>query len=795
MASGGQPRAVDHAEPTVALRLLSEPEQEGLAMSIKPASLLSTSGGGVGDPAARPDGQLKVCGAFVYASDLSVPGMLFGATTRSPHASARVIAIDTAAAAALPGVRAVLTHADVPAATTYGLDETDQPVLADGFVRYWGEPVAIVAADTEETARQAAARVRVDYEVLEPLTDPFRAAFDLPAPKVHPHGNLVRYQPVRRGDPSTCDPAVVVGNEYEVGMQDQAPLGPEAGLAFPAGDGVEIHAATQWLHVDRRQIALCLGLPEKKVKVVLAGVGGAFGAREDLSVQIHAAMLALRTGRPVRMVLDRTESFVGHVHRHPARMWYEHGATAEGKLLYVKATILLDGGAYTSTTGAVTGNAASFAVGPYVVPHVDIAAYGVRTNNPPCGAMRGFGAVQTCFAYESQMDALAARLGMDPVEIRAINAISQGKQIATGQFVDAPAPLAKMLRQARDLPLPPHRRADDPLSFPGGTCNTTRGEGLSRGIGYAIGIKNVCYSEGFDDHSTARVRLAVVNGEATAFIHTAAAEVGQGGVTIQAQIARTELGVEAVVIEPPDTTVGSAGSTSASRQSYMLGGALREACTAVRDKLLAMLQQQSAQPLPGVRLRNGKILSDQGSVLAAIADVLGAAQIAETAQFRHRRTEPLHPRTGQGDSHVQFAFCVHRAIVDVDVDLGLVKVVELAAVQDVGRILNRQAVEGQIHGGSAQGLGLALMEEIVTSSGVVRNAGFTDYLIPTILDMPPMRLEILESADPEAPYGVRGVGEPPTLSSTPAIVAAIRNATGRAVTRVPVRPWDLVETP
>jgi len=725
---------------------------------------------GIGASASRPDGVLKVTGEFAYASDLWLDDMVWGATLRSPHPAARIRAIDVGPALAMPGVLAALTHHDVPGTKFYGLERADQPVLAMEQVRYQGEPVAIVAADHPERARRAAAAIKVDYEVVEAVTDPWRAAFDPDCPKVHPQGNVVRHQPVRVG--SVFEAPVVVRGEYEVGMQDQAFLGPESGLAVPAADGgVDLYIATQWLHVDRDQIAPCLGLPPEKVRLTLAGVGGAFGAREDLSMQIHACMLALRTGRPVKMVYGRRESFFGHVHRHPARMRYEHGATRDGRLVYVKAEILLDGGAYCSSTPAVVGNAASLGVGPYEVANVAVDVYGVYTNNPPCGAMRGFGAVQACFAYESQMDRLAQACGLSPVEVRRRNAVSQGSRLITGQVIDSPAPLAAMLTRLEALPLP-QRRADDQRDLPGGVSQTTRGEGVRRGVGYGVGIKNICFSEGFDDYSTARVRVELAGGEPHVLVHTAAAEVGQGLVTVQAQIARTELGIDRVTVAPADTSVGSAGSSSASRQSYMTGGAVKAACEAVRERLAELSAEH-----PGLSL-------------AELLEVTGP--IEETREFRHRPTYPMDPLTGQGDSHVQLALCVHRAVVDVDVELGLVKVVELAAVQDVGRILNPQALEGQIHGGSAQGLGLALMEEIQVAGGVVRNPSFTDYLIPTILDVPPMPLTILENPDPAAPYGLRGAGEPPTLSSTPAIVAAIRDATGRPLSRVPVRPHDLV---
>jgi len=721
---------------------------------------------GVGTSPRRPDGTLKVKGEFAFSSDLWHDDMLWGATLRSPYPHAEIRGIDLTAALALPGVYAVLTHEDVPGAKRYGLEIADQPVLAMGEARYEGEPVAIVAADHPETARRAAGHIAVDYLELPPVTDPEK-------------GELLRRVPVRTGDPhATAD--VVVTGQYEVGMQDQAFLGPESGLAVPAEDGgVDLYIATQWLHVDRKQVAACLGLPEEKVRLSLAGVGGAFGAREDLSMQVHASLLALHTRRPVKMVYGREESFYGHVHRHPAKLWYEHGATRSGDLVYVRARIVLDGGAYASSSTAVAANAATLGVGPYEVPNVDIDASVYYTNNPPCGAMRGFGAVQACFAYESQMDKLADALGLSPVELRIRNAMTAGSRMPTGQVVEGPAPVASLLARVRARPAPPPSTSDL-RGLPGGVGNTTHGEGVVRGVGYAIGIKNVGFSEGFDDYSTARVRLEMIGGEPAVLVHTAAAEVGQGLVTVQAQIARTELGVEQVTVATADTTVGSAGSSSASRQTYVTGGAVRAACQAVRATLLARVG--------GTGIVEGKVVDAAGAVLADLAEAIGDEPVEETVEWRHRPTYPIDPETGQGNAHVQYAFAAHRATVDVDVELGLVKVVEIATAQDVGKAVNPLAVEGQIHGGTAQGLGLALMEEIQIVDGLVRNPSFTDYLIPTILDMPPMKVDVLELADPHSPYGLRGVGEPPTISSTPAIVAAVRAATGKALRRVPIRP-------
>ena len=727
----------------------------------------------VGVTTTRVDGIPKVKGEFEYSSDMHVEGMLWGATLRSPHPRADIWSIDSSRALAMPGVHAVLTHEDVPGRKVYGMEIPDQPVLAWGHVRYQGEAIAIVAADHPETARRAVDAIQVDYEVLEPLTDP-EAAMAPDAPRLHLSGNVLRHIRINHGDPDATADVVVTG-EYEVGMQDQAFLGPESGLAVPDGEGgVDLYIATQWLHVDRDQVAESLDLTPEKVRLTLGGVGGAFGGREDLSMQIHACMLALHTGRPVKIVYNREESFFGHVHRHPCRMRYEHGATRDGRLVYVRARLVLDGGAYASSSTAVCSNAACFAAGPYDVPNAGIDAYVTYTNNPPCGAMRGFGAVQVAIGHEAQMDKLAAALDIDPVELRIRNAMEPGSRMPTGQVVPEPAPVAELLERLRAMPLPPEPSGDgrDLRELPGGVSNTTHGEGVRRGVGYGVGFKNVGFSEGFDDYSTARVRLSLDGGEPLVEVHTAAAEVGQGVITVQAQIARTELGVERVQVLNADTRVGSAGSSSASRQTYVTGGAVKAACESVRERLEALAAERGVPATP--------------------AAVLGAGEaIEETVEWHHRETYELD-ENGQGDAHLQFAFSAHRAVVDVDTELGLVRVVELATTQEVGKAMNPQALLGQIEGGSAQGLGLALLEEIQVSGGKVLNASFTDYLLPTILDMPPMRIELLEHADPEAPYGLKGVGEPPNISTPPAVAAALRDATGRELPRVPVRPEHLV---
>ena len=412
--------------------------------------------------------------------------------------------------------------------------------------------------------------------------------------------------------------------------------------------------------------------------------------------------------------------------------------------------ILLDGGAYASSSTAVISNACSFAVGPYAVDNVLIDGLCVYTNNPPCGAMRGFGAVQACFAAEAQMDKLAAELEIDPVELRLLNALEPGGVLPTGQVLTGSLPTKDVIRRAAALPVPePEELPRDAIRLPGGAGNTTRGEGVQRGVGFAVGFKNVCYSEGFDDYCTARV---VLDNEGRATVHCASAEVGQGVSEVILQVARLELGTDDVTLATASTAdVGSAGSSSASRMTWMAAGAVQLACQA------AVEERERA----------------------------GGGEVDVERVYRHPKTFPLDSETGQvlGErSHVAFAVAAMRVVVEVDVDLGLTRVVWIGTAQDVGHALNAQAVEGQIEGGTAQGLGLALMEEIQTKDGVILNPNFTDYLIPTFLDMPPVVSELVEVPEPSAPYGVKGVGEPPTVVSTAAIVAALRDATGHACT-------------
>ncbi len=715
--------------------------------------------------------------------------MLWGATLRSPHPYAKIVSIDDSAALAIDGVDCVVTAQDVPGNPYYGLIMSDQPVFAaiGDTVRYCGEPIAAVAADHPETCRRALAAIKVVYEILTPVINPQDCVSGI-APQIHPQGNVYRHQRIMTGDQSIVGDVIVEGT-YEIGMQDQAFLGLESALAIPdsGGEGLELYVATQWLHEDRKQIAACLNISEEKIRLVLGGVGGAFGAREDISLQVHTCLLALKSGRPVRISYGREESFYGHVHRHPATIWMRHHADRNGKILKIESTMLFDGGAYCSTSPAVLINAITHTQGPYKCDNASVEGWAVRTNNPPCGAMRGFGVVQACFAHESQMEKLGVALGLSPVEIRLRNVMETGDRLITGQIMDSVAPVEQCIRETDAIAMPePLSSNADIRQIPGGTGLTAQPGNIVRGVGWGVSMKNLMYSEGFDDYSTARCRMT--NGVVS--VKFATSEVGQGFTMLAQQIARTILGVDEVLLDTIDTHVGSAGSTSASRQTWMSGGAVKAACERVLEDLFDHAALTFELSRDHVRIEETDIVDILSGRRIAVSEASKGVNLDRTEEYHHPPTEDLD-ENGQGKCHVAFAFVAHRAVVDVDVELGLVKVVQIATAQDVGRILNPISVQGQVEGGIAQGLGLAVMEEIIVKDGKVRNPSFTDYLLPTFLDAPQVEMVLIEEFEPKSPLGAKGVGEPPCISVTPAIANAIRNATGRELPRVPIRPYDI----
>ena len=729
----------------------------------------------IGQDRERPDVRAKVAGQFRYSNDLAAPGMLFAVTVRSPLAHAVVERLDASAALRVPGVVSVLTSHDVRVGEDL-LPPGEQPAFAGHVVRFHGEAVALVVAETDRAARLGASLVTADYRPRPALTDP-ALALAPGAPLVHPGGNLVRHLEIARG-PSPSGADVVVTGTWEIGRQDPGFLGLESALAVPDPDGgVTIHTATQDVFMDRRMVAVQLGLDPERVRVQQAGMGGAFGGRERITLQAHVALAALRLGRPVKATYRRPESFAAHAKRHPARVTLTLGAHRDGELVFARGEALLDGGAYgPAASSAVLGATCYYLAGPYRVPTVRITGDAVYTNNPVSGAMRGFGAPQACFAVESAMDLLARELGMNPVELRRRNALRPGDVFPTsGQLVPASAPLADVIDACAALPLP----ADDCAPAVG-----LRGR-IRRGVGFAVGAKHAMYGEGEPEWSVASV--VVDHGGAT--VRTSAAECGQGLLGVLTQITAETLGGMPVAVPDGSTDDGYAGASSASRQTWMSGSAVRQAAEDAAGQLREQAARYFGTDPAQVQLADGELRAP--GQRASLKDVLGAEVIAAKATYHAPPTERGDPVTGAGNVHVCWMFVAHRAVVDVD-ELGQVAVRQIATAQDVGVALNPREVRGQLIGGTVQGMGLALMEELQTADGVMVNDSFTGYLMPTAVDAPEVLTALVEVAEPRGPFGAKGVGEPPAVSSTPAVAAAIRDATGCALTRVPVRPWDCV---
>ncbi|MFH8370330.1 xanthine dehydrogenase family protein molybdopterin-binding subunit [Streptomyces sp. NPDC018031] len=757
-----------------------------------PPAAASSGPRGLGTSLPCPNAAAKASGTFPYAADLWAEGLLWAAVLRSPHPHARILSVDTAQAAAMPGVRAVVTHADVPGDPAHGRRVADRPVFASEVVRHHGEPIAAVAADHPDTARLAAAAIAVEYEVLDPVTDPEQA---FAAEPLHPDGNLIRHIPLSFGDPEATGDVVVEGL-YRIGRQDPAPIGAEAALAVPRPDGgVEIYTASTDPHGDRDLAAACFGLEPERVKVVVTGVPGAMGEREDHGMQLPLGLLALRTGRPVKLAATREESFLGHAHRHPTLLRYRHHADAEGRLVKVEAQILLDAGAYADSSGDALAAAVSFACGPYVVPHAFIEGWAVRTNNPPSGHVRGEGAMQVCAAYEGQMDKLAAKLGLDPAELRMRNVMATGDLLPTGQTVTCPAPVADLLQAVRDEPLPPLPKdepgphpADGGWLLPGGPDGAGDPEAVRRGVGYALGMVHMLGAEGTDEVSTATVKVS----GSVATVICAAVETGQGFTTLARQIVQEVLGIEEVHVASVDTDQPPAGPAARGRHTWVSGGAVERAAKMVRTQLLQPLAHKFGMSTELLSIADGKITSYDGVLSTPVHEELEGKELWATAQCRPHPTEPLD-ESGQGDAFVGLAFCAVRAVVDVDIELGLVRVVDMTVAQDVGRALNPAQVKARIEAGVAQGIGAALTENLRTSRGVVRRPDLTSYALPTAVDVPPVRIvRLIEERDVVAPFGAKAVSAVPVVTSPAAVAAAVRAATGRPVNRLPIRPQAAV---
>ncbi len=724
----------------------------------------------VGTSVPKLDGPAKVRGEMRYPQDFEMPGMLFAKTVWPEYPHAKVLKIDASEAEAVPGVVRVLTYKDVPV-NEFGIYEMDQEVfVAEGSKTRWiGDPVALVVAETEEAAEKGRALVHVDYEPL-PVVGDMESALAPDAPLVYEErgSNVLKEVRVRYGDVddafSRAD--VVVEGEFRTPVVEHAFLQPEAGLGYIDEEGhVVVVAATQWAHDDVRQLAHLLNLPEDRVREVVPGIGGAFGGREDMSLQHLVAVAAYALKKPVKLVWTREESFRGHGKRHPFLIRQKWAATKDGQLLGARAELLADAGAHTSTSVVVLSNAITFAVGPYRFPAVRIDGTLVFTNNAPNMAMRGFGATQPPVAYEQMMDMLAEKLGMDPVELRMKNMVGPGDLGTVGQVLpESVAPGKETLRRAAlaagwkeesghwigpvlDQPGDPHRH---------------------RGIGIATAYKNVAYSFGFDDKATAIADLSLDRDGSIerAVIRIGASDVGQGARTVLPQIAADALGIDISRVEMAEldtSCVPSAGSSSASRQTYMSGNAVVGACREALRKRQEMLQSGT-----------------------------GERHIQAEYTFHSRSFHPttnFDPGTGLCDPHVLYGFCTQVAEVEVDTETGEVEVLRVISAQDVGKAVNPRLLWGQVAGAVHMGVGYALMEEFIQKEGRVMTRNFSEYLIPTVLDMP-KRLESITIEMPEksGPFGAKGMGEMPTLPTAPAILNAIYDAVGVRLTRIPATP-------
>lgn len=700
----------------------------------------------------RPDAPAKVTGAARYPADLVRPGMLHLKVVFAHRPHARIIAIDTSAAFNVPGVVAVLTAQDVPY-NAFGLIEADQPVLCGDVVRFEGDKVALVVAESKEAAMEGAQKVAVTYEDLPAVTDA-RAALAPDAPLVHPSRgtNLLKHVVIRKGntEQAFAEADVVLTGEFSTSWQEHAFLQPEAGIAYYDEQGrVVVETAGQWLHEDRRQLAAMLQLPEDQVVVRYAAIGGAFGGREDLSIQHILALVAWKLKRPVALVWSREESIIGHHKRHPMTIHCRWGAKKDGRIIAVETEVIADGGAYASTSEEVLKVATLFSSGCYEIPNITSKGYVAYTNNIPCGAFRGFGAPQAQFASEIMVTRLAHTLGIDPVELRRINIYREGSIEPTQQplpeGVSALAVLERCTAEARER-----------LHY--GQPRQHRAPYLRRGVGIACGMKNVGYSFGFPEQATATVEIY---GEAEierVVVRVGAADVGQGSHLALRQIAAATLNVtldQVSLISTDSSEAPNAGSASASRLTLMAGRAVHEAALAARDKW--------------------------SETEAYFAEA--------TVQYRPPATTPLDPQTGIGRPNYCYGYAAQAVEVEVNLLTGQVQVLSIISVHDVGQAINRQQVEAQIEGCLAQTLGYALLEHLQVRDGHILTPYFSTYLLPTILDMPYEVVPIiLEEADPNGPFGARGMAEMPFIPLAPAIASAIHDATGVWITQLPMLP-------
>jgi selenium-dependent xanthine dehydrogenase len=732
----------------------------------------------VGHERSRPDARAKVTGAAVFSADLRFDNMLHAKVLRSEYPHAKILKVDTANAARLPGVVAAITAEDVPGARNHGLAREDWPVLAHDKVRYLGDAIALVAAETEAAASEALGLITVTYEPL-PVVSSAEEAFEEGAPLVHEEGNIVEHIHLSRGDIQSGfeEADLTVEEEYRTPRGDHAFLEPEAAVALVDEEGrVLVYVGSQIPFSDRAQIAASLALPEDQVRVIQTTVGGAFGGKEDIAGQIHVALLARITGRPVKLVYTRPESLLAHPKRHECLIRLKTGVTKDGRLVAAEAFILGDTGAYASLGPYVMTRSATHALGPYEVPNAKVDCYAMYTNNPPAGAYRGFGAPQVHFAAETQMDILAEKLGVSPLDLRRRNALRVGSVTVTGQelresvgLLDTLDRVAEALEaQAPAKSTAPHKR---------------------RAWGVACAYKNVGLGGGVADSAGSTVELF---DDGRAQVRAGAAEVGQGLVSVLAHIVSEELGIGydkvEIILGDTDLTLDG-GATTASRQTFITGNATRLACRRLRDSLALVASEELDAAPDGLVFADGAISAPDGSSLAIGEAALLARSEGHTLAAQEVYTPPRTVPLGEkGDMHFAFGYATQAAEVEVDINNGEVSVLRVIAAHDVGNAISPLGVQGQLEGGVVMGLGYALMEDFTVKEGIPQKTTLTRYRIPRIKDMPDIEAIIVESPMAAGPYGAKGVGEITSIPTAPAITNAIHNAVGVRILSLPATP-------
>lgn len=762
----------------------------------------------VGQSVKKIDAVDKVLGKAQFAADIQFDNMLYAKVFRStvPHGILR--SINIAKAEALAGVVSVLSGKDVPGANSAGIIVKDEPVLVkiNEKIRKIGDPLALIAAETEEIAEKALELIEVEIEELPAVFDPL-AAMTEAAPKLYDDGNVLAVRKIRKGDSQDAfgQCAVVVENEYRTQMTEHSYIEPEAGVARLDGDVLTIWVSTQNTHFDAKEVARNLKIGLDKVRVIQAATGGGFGGKLDISVQIHLGLLAMRTRRPVKLVYSRTESIINSSKRHPCIVKMKTGADNTGKLLAMECTIIGDTGAYASYGPGTLTRSAVHATGPYEVPHVTIDAYTVYTNNPTAGAMRGFGVPQVAFAHESQMDILAEKLGISPLQIRLQNAFRPGAVTATGAELTQSVGIVPTLEQTGAVA----------KTLIGDTCAAAKGT-KKRGVGIGsmwYGIGNT----GLPNPAGAYVNLL---DDGTVLILTGCADIGQGSDTTLAQIAAEEFGIniEDIRVVSADTGVTpDGGASSASRQTYISGNAVRLAAQAAK-KVLMETAASMLGVTPGEIVIGNKVLSvrndyaqspaltdcrtecrrDLGlttrqkelsvGLVNCIAECRSTGKLTMGHGWFNPDTTGLNPDNGQGKPYATYAFATQIAEVEVDIESGEIEVIQIVAAHDVGKAVNPINIEGQIEGGCTMGLGYALTEEIKVNAGKILTNNLATYLIPTALDVPEVHSMIVEEPEETGPFGAKGVGEPSLIPTAAAIANAVYNAIGIRFTTLPITP-------